>query len=161
MKKSLMALIAGCAFAAATCAPALCANIVGTVLNANGNAVPGATVSATTPNGQNVGSAVTNGQGAYSIDGVTSGLYYIMLTPPAGSNLVGQNAASYVGDTGLTVNWSVAPGRQALASAMPGITNISSGPSSFNAVPLASNSSSIPPGCLKKHIVGPPCGPPP
>jgi hypothetical protein len=162
MKKSLMALIAGCALAVGVCAPALCAEIVGTVQDANGNAVPGVKVSASTPNGQSIGSAVTDGQGGYAINGVSSGLYYIVLTPPAGSDLGGQNAASYVGDMGLTVNWAVAPGRQALASAMPGTTNNNPGSSVIAgaSLPVASSDSS-PPGCTKKHLVGPPCGPPP
>lgn len=90
---------------------ALCAEIVGTVLDANGNTMPGVKVSTSTQNGQIIGSAVTDHQGDYAINDVSSGLYYVTLNPPAGSGLRGQSVASYVGGTGLTVNWAVAPGR--------------------------------------------------
>src|SRR5258708_40172182 len=119
MKKTLMALIAGCALLAGASAPALCADIVGTVLDANGNAVRGVMVSTSTRDGRNVGSAVTDGQGDYAINDVSSGLYYISLAPPAGSSVRGQSVASYVGGTGPTVNWGVAPGREAVPPAMP------------------------------------------
>ncbi len=154
MNKTLMALIAGCALALGFCRPALCADIVGTVLDANGNAVPGVKVSTSTQDGQSIGSAVTDGQGDYAIDGVSSGLYYITLTPPAGSDLRGQSVASYVGGMGLTVNWGVAPGREPVASAMPGINNSNPGPS---AIAFASKPKKPPPGC--KGMPGPPCGP--
>jgi hypothetical protein len=116
-------------------------------------------VTTTTPAGQNIGSAVTDAQGRYAINGVSSGLYYIMLTPPAGANFGSQNAASYVGDPGLTVNWSVASGRQALATAMPGTTNNNPGALVTAGTTLPNDPKKNPPGCEKKHIIGPPCGP--
>jgi carboxypeptidase family protein len=154
MKKTLVALIAGCALAAGTAAPVLCADIVGTVQNANGYAVPGVTVSTRTTDGQNVGTAITDSQGNYTIDGVATGLYYITLTPPPGSDLLGQSAASYVGDPGLTVNWGVAPGRPSVAMAMPGTTNSNPG---VGKLAQASGPKDPPPGCM--GMPGPPCGP--
>jgi len=160
MKKTLMALIAGCALVAGAGAPALCADIVGTVLDANGNAVRGVMVSTSTRDGQRIGSAMTNGQGDYAIDDVSAGLYYITLAPPAGSDLRGQSVASYVGGTGLTVNWGVAPGRAPVATAMPGVTNNSPG---LSAIASASKPVDPPPGCGVNGGTttppGPPCGP--
>ena len=154
MKKTLMALIAGCALVAGAGSRALCADIVGTVLDANGRAVPGVKVSTTTQDGQSIGSAFTDGQGGYAIDGISSGLYYVTLNPPAGSDLRGQSVASYVGGNGLTVNWGVASGREPVASAMPGTTNNNPGPS---AIAFANGPKKPPPGC--KGMPGPPCGP--
>lgn len=128
MKKTLMALIAGCALVAGAAAPVLCADIVGTVHDADGNVVSGVEVSTSTQDGKSIGSAVTDSQGNYKINGVPSGLYYITLIPPSGSNLSGQSVASYVGGSGLTVNWGVAPGREPMASAMPGTHYKNAGP---------------------------------
>jgi hypothetical protein len=159
MKKTLMALIAACALVAGASAPAPCADIVGTVLNANGNAVPGVVVSTRTRDGQNVGSAVTDGQGDYAINDVSSGLYYITLAPPSGSDLRGQSVASYVGGTGLTVNWGVAPGRAPVATAMPGVNNHPG----TSLIASASKPVDPPPGCGvnggTSRPPGPPCGP--
>ncbi|HEV3112935.1 MAG TPA: carboxypeptidase-like regulatory domain-containing protein [Candidatus Binataceae bacterium] len=154
MNKLFVVLTAGCALLAAAISPAPCAEIVGTVLDANGNAVPGVRVSTTTQDGQRIGDAVSDGQGAYAIDDVSSGLYYITLAPPAGSDLHGQSVASYVGGTGLTVNWAVAPGREPVAAAMPGVNNDNPG---ISAIAAASKPHHPPHGC--KGMPGPPCGP--
>jgi hypothetical protein len=160
MKKTLLALIAGCALVAGTAGPALCADIVGTVLDANGRAVAGVNVSTSTQDGQGIGSAVTDGQGDYTINDVSSGLYYITLAPPAGSDLRGQSVASYVGGNGLTVNWGVAPGRAPVATAMPGVSNNNPG---ISAIASASKPVHPPPGCEvnggTSRPPGPPCGP--
>jgi hypothetical protein len=154
MKKTLMALVAGCALVVGACSAALCAEIVGTVLDANGNAMPGVKVSTSTQGGQPIGSAVTDGQGDYAINDISSGLYYVTLEPPAGSDVHGQSVATYVGSMGLTVNWAVAPGREAVASAMPGVTNNNPG---IGAIASAAKPKKPPPGC--KGMPGPPCGP--
>jgi len=154
MNKTLIAVIAGCALVAGAATPVLCAGIVGAVLDANGNAVSGVQVSTSTRDGQNVGSAVTDGQGDYAINDVSSGLYYITLAPPAGSDLRGQSVASYVGGNGLTVNWAVAPGRAPVAAAMPGVNNDNPG---ISAIASASKPVDPPPGCM--GMPGPPCGP--
>jgi hypothetical protein len=153
MKKTLIAVVAGCALVAGASSPALCAEIVGTVLDANGNAVSGVKISTSTQDGQRVGSAVTDAQGDYAINDISSGLYYVTLDPPASSAVHGQSVATYVGGMGLTVNWGLAPGREAVASAMPGVTNNSRGV----AVASAAKPSDPPPGC--NGMPGPPCGP--
>jgi hypothetical protein len=154
MKKSVLALIAGCALTVGAVSAALCAEIVGNVLDASGNAVPGVRVSTTTRDGQAVATAVTDGQGDYAIGDLSSGLYYVTLSPPAGSDVRGQSVATYVGGTGLTVNWAVAPGRAPVASAMPGVTNNNPG----IAIAAASKPADPPPpGC--QGMPGPPCGP--
>ncbi len=154
MKRTSMALIAGFALMVGAASAALCAEVVGTVLDANGNAVPGVKVSTSTRDGQPIGSAITDGQGDYAIDDVSSGLYYLTLNPPAGSDIRGQSVASYVGGMGLTVNWAVAPGREPVASAMPGVTNKNPG---IGAIASAAKPKDPPPGC--KGMPGPPCGP--
>jgi hypothetical protein len=154
MNKTLIAVIAGGALVAGAVTPALSAEIVGTVLDAKGNAVPGVKVSTSTQDGQSIGSAVTDGQGGYAINDISSGLYYITLSPPAGTDLRGQSVASYVGGMGLTVNWGVAPGREPVASAMPGVNNSNPG---ISAIASASKPKDPPPGC--KGMPGPPCGP--
>jgi len=154
MKKTLMALIAGCAVLVGVSSRAVCADIVGTVLDASGSAVSGAMVSITTQDGLNTGSAITDAQGNYAIDNISSGLYHITLAPPAGAGARGQAVASYVGDMGQTVNWAVAPGREAVAFAMPGITKANP---DLSGVAVASDSKDSPPGC--KGMPGPPCGP--
>ena len=92
------------------------------LLDANANAVQDVQVSTSTQDGQSVGSAVTKGRGDYAINDVTSGLSYITLNPPAGTDLRGQSVASYVGGMGLTVNWGVAPGRDRWPRRCPGST---------------------------------------
>jgi len=154
MKKSLLALIVGCALMLGAVSAALCAQIVGTVLDASGNAVPGVRVSTTTRGGQPIAAAVTDGQGDYAIDDISSGLYYLTLNPPAGSDVHSQSVATYVGGTGLTVNWAVAPGRAPVASAMPGVTNNNPG---IAIAAAAKPKDPPPPGC--KGMPGPPCGP--
>jgi hypothetical protein len=155
MKKSVLALIAGCALTVGAVSAALCAEIVGTVLNASGNAVPGVRVSTTTREGQPVAAAVTDGQGDYAIGDLSSGLYYVTLSPPAGSDVHSQSVATYVGGMGLTVNWAVAPGRAPVASAIPGVTNNNPG----IAIAAASKPADPPPPGCKDELPGPPCGP--
>jgi Carboxypeptidase regulatory-like domain len=154
VNRTLIALITGCTLAMGFGGSALGADIVGTVRDANGNALPGLQLSTSTQDGQRIGSAVTDGRGDYVINNVSSGLYYITIAPPAGSNLPGQSVASYVGGMGLTVNWAVAPGREPIASAMPGINKNDPDPS---AIAFADSDKKPPPGCKGKP--GPPCGP--
>ena len=53
------------------------ATVAGTVTDAQGLALPGATVELSTSDGDFVASAVTDGAGAFSVDGVTPGEYVV------------------------------------------------------------------------------------
>ena len=122
MKKTLIVVIAGCTILVGADSLAIGAQIVGAVLDANRNAVSGATVIITTQDGKKIGSAITDAEGNYSVDHVPSGFCHLTLAPPAGASVRGQTVVSYVGEAGQTVNWAVAPDREAVATAMPGIT---------------------------------------
>jgi hypothetical protein len=120
MNKMFFALIAACALTLGLGSPAFSNDIVGTVIGANGAPLPGAQVTVSTPTNQVAGAATTNQQGLYQIGGLSAGLYYITLDPKA-TNLTGQTVVTNVNSNGLTVNWATSPGRQAIATAQPGI----------------------------------------
>ncbi len=61
-----------------------------------------------------------------TIFGLDPGQYLITLDP-AGSGVQGQTVVGYLGESGLTVNWSVGSGIGPLASARPGIQLTSAG----------------------------------
>jgi hypothetical protein len=136
MNKLLLALVAGCALTMTFGSPAFSNDIVGTVMDANGNPLQGLQIIVKAQNGQTMaGSAITNPQGQYQIGGLNSGLYNITLDPK-GTNLTGQTVVSNLNGNGLTVNWAAAPGRQAIATAQPGIQQPSA--SSVNSVGFSS-----------------------
>ncbi len=147
----LMALIAGGVFLVGVASTTLCGEIVGSVQDANGDGVSGARISATTTEGQCIGSAITNSAGAYSIADVSSGLYEFTLTPPAGTGLRGQSVEGFVPGNGLTVNWAGASGRDTLAPAMPGANY-----GNPRVAVVADQRTTPPPGC--KGMPGPPAG---
>jgi Carboxypeptidase regulatory-like domain len=156
MKKTTLVLAAGCALAMGISSFAIAADIVGTVMDASGQAVNGSKVSAADQSGKIAGDAITDQQGRYVISGLRPGQYDIKLDP-AVANLKGDTAVSYVDDKGLTVDWAVGPLREPIATARPGngqstIGNLSQITSSEEA-----NDKDSPPGC--KGMTGPPCGP--
>jgi hypothetical protein len=154
MSGAVPRLIAGCVLALAIAAPAVCEDLVGTVAGSGGQAVQGVRIIATSRDGQITEAATTDANGQYIIPGLDPGQYMITLDP-AGAGVQGQTVASYLGNSGLTVNWSVAPGLSPLASAKPG-TELGSSAAGHTSKVLAS-SDDPPPGC--KGMPGPPCGP--
>jgi Carboxypeptidase regulatory-like domain len=160
MNKLLLTLIGGCTLAMSFSLPAYCGDIVGTVVDSNGNPLQGLQVIVKAQNSQMTGAAITNQTGQYQIEGLNSGLYYITLDPK-GTSLAGQTVVTNLNDNGLTVNWATAPGRPAIASAQPGVQQSSAG----SPGPVVADSSkkgeegdgNSPPGC--KGMPGPPCGP--
>ena len=123
MNKLLLVLAAGCALAIGFSLPAFSGDIVGTVMDANGNPLQGVQVIVKAQDSQMTGAAITNQTGQYEIGGLNSGRYYITLDPK-GTNLTGQTVESNLNDNGLTVNWAASPGRQAIATAQPGIQQL-------------------------------------
>ncbi|MGA8568391.1 MAG: carboxypeptidase-like regulatory domain-containing protein [Candidatus Binataceae bacterium] len=160
MNKLLPALVASFAFALGLGSSAFSNDIVGTVMDGNGKPLRGAEVVVKAQDSQMTAAAITNQQGQYEIEGLSSGVYFITLDPK-GTNLTGQTVVSNLNDNGLTVNWAASPGRQAIAMAQPGIQASSAGSQS----PVVADSDkdgdkgdgNSPPGC--KGMPGPPCGP--
>lgn len=152
MKKTILVWAAGCALAISVASFAIAADIVGSVIDAGGNAVPNSKISIANQAGQVSGQAVTDQQGRYAVGGLPDGQYNITLDP-AGANSRGDTAVSYLGAKGLTVNWSVGPSRQPIATAQTG--TMQAAVTTNNSVVTADSSS--PPGCKGK--IGPPCGP--
>jgi len=125
MKRSIIVFVAACLLALGVSSPSFCQDLVGTVVNQDGHAVSGAKIVTQSPDGQPIGSAVSDSNGQYQIAGVGAGEYFITLAP-AGNSGQGQTVASYVGNGGLTVDWAVAPGVAPVASAKAGITSVAS-----------------------------------
>jgi hypothetical protein len=154
MKKLLLTFAAGCALAISFSPPAFSGDIIGSVVDANGNPLQGVQVIVKAQNSSMTGAAITNQTGQYEIEGLNSGLYYITLDPK-GTNLTGQSVVSNLNDNGLTVNWAASPGRQAIATAQPGIQQPSA--ASVQSSVASTSDDSSPRGC--KDMTGPPCGP--
>ena len=153
MKKATLVLAAGCALVMSLKSFATAAEIVGTVVDASGQAVNGSKVIAADRSGQIAGDAITDQQGRYVISGLRPGQYDIKLDP-AVANLKGDTAVSYVDAKGLTVDWAVGPSREAIATARPGTEQSAIG--NLSRIGSSSDKDS-PPGC--KGMDGPPCGP--
>jgi hypothetical protein len=155
MRTIITASIALLALALTLANPAFCTDLVGTVADGEGQAVQGAQVVAHSSDGSVTQTATTNANGQYQIGGLDPGQYFITLQA-SGIGSQAQTVASYLGNSGLTVNWSVQPGATPIAAAQPGI-QLTSATSVNNAVAVVTTSSDPPPGCKGK--IGPPCGP--
>ena len=125
MKRSIIVFAAACLLALGMTTPSFSQDLVGTVVDQHGNAVSGAKIVTQSPDGQPIGSAVSDSNGQYQIAGVGAGEYFISLAP-AGTAGQGQTVASYVGNGGLTVDWAVAPGVAPVASAKAGTASLAS-----------------------------------
>jgi len=154
MKRIALVLASGSVLVASVASFAVAADIVGTVVDASGQAVNGSKVSAADQSGQIAGNAITDLQGRYAISGLRPGQYDIKLDPAA-ANLKGDTAVSYVDAKGLTVDWAVGPSRQAIATARPGTRQSTIG--NLSQVTSSEEDKDSPPGC--KGMQGPPCGP--
>jgi hypothetical protein len=135
---------------------ALATDLVGTVADGEGQAVQGATVIANSSDGSSARTAITDASGQYRIPGLDPGQYFISLEASA-MGAPGQTVASYLGNSGLTVNWSVAPGASPIAIAQPGIQPTSAGDLNAAKFAVSGNDDPPPPGC--NGMTGPPCGP--
>src|SRR5262245_4314839 len=78
-------------------------SINGTVVDASGAVLPGATVSATSPNQMGVQTSVTNAQGIYRFPSVTPGVYTITYELAGFSKVVREGIVVNLGFT-ATVN---------------------------------------------------------
>ncbi|MFP6663192.1 MAG: carboxypeptidase-like regulatory domain-containing protein [Deltaproteobacteria bacterium] len=91
------------------------ANVVGTVYDADKNAIDGAGLVLLSTDGEEVGTATTAADGTYSLGCAGLGTYHLQLT--SGSGFQGQKVAAPVGPNGLAVAWAVDSNKPALASA--------------------------------------------
>ncbi|HVB81600.1 MAG TPA: carboxypeptidase-like regulatory domain-containing protein [Candidatus Binataceae bacterium] len=158
MRVGLQTLLAICAFGLAVGGLAQASEVAGVVVDASGQPVAGVKITAS--HGHSSTSAVTDRDGQYSIKDLATGAYDLKIDP-MGSGVKGGTVESYLNPAGLTVNWSVAPQQEPLASAQSGIQQPHS--PSIGIVALGGgggnvlNSKDSPPGC--KGMPGPPCGP--
>jgi len=106
---------------AGTVSSVLCTDIVGTVLDADGNRVKGIKIAALRPTGQAAGEAVTNAVGNYRITHLEPSTHDFTLDS-AGTPFHPGTAVAFVGKEGLTINWRVSQTSDASAIAAPGIT---------------------------------------
>ena len=112
-----------------TTAPvALCADLVGRVLNNRGQAVSGVTVKVVNEKDIDVGKSISDASGAYAITNLSPGTYKLNIVP-------GQWVMSYIGDKGLTVNWGLAPHSPPVAVATLGTAADVSAMSSVRSAP--------------------------
>ena len=153
MKRSIIAFAAACLLALGLTTPSFCQDLVGTVVDQDGHAVSGAKIVTQSPDGQPIGSAVSDANGQYQINGVNAGEYFITLAP-AGTAGQGQTVASYVGNGGLTVNWAVAPGVAPVASAKAGTTSVASTDNPVSICRSLMMSGRVRPACALQNRAG-------
>lgn len=121
MVRRSVALILMALVGASAASSVLCADIVGTVLDAEGNRVKGIEIAALRPTGQIAGHAVTNAGGDYRITHLEPSTYDFALDP-AGTPFQPGTAVAFVGKEGVAINWRVSQTSDASAIAAPGIS---------------------------------------
>ena len=130
-------------FVLSTASWALCADVVGTVSDVQGNPVQGVQITVQTPAGNVVAKAVTSTNGKYQIVGLNPGTYDCSLNPQHTGFKAG-TAVSYLDPKGLTLNWKVSTVASAIALASPGTTEAVAGdpfgfsPAAFAALVIGS-----------------------
>lgn len=96
-----------------------CAEVVGTVRTVAGKPVQGVKIQAVQESGTLAGEALSGLKGTYTIDGLKPGKYVFKLVPQATGFQAG-NGVAYLGDKGLTIDWTVSPDAVALDDATAG-----------------------------------------
>jgi Carboxypeptidase regulatory-like domain len=110
----------------ATASSALASNVVGIVVDQNGNYVNDAYVTVTDSNGKLVGDARTDLYGRYCIVGVPSGTYTISLDLSPTVTALGGMSAQKVDIEGLTLDWRVSDTKPASATSTIGLASAAS-----------------------------------
>jgi len=103
----------------ATASLALCAQVVGTVSDTQGNPVQGVQITAQTPAGKVLAQALSGANGQYQISGLNPGTYKYALNPLQTGFKAG-TAVSDLGPKGLTINWTLSATVPAIALASEG-----------------------------------------
>jgi hypothetical protein len=116
-KKAVTAITAWFVLASATLA--FCADVVGTVSDAQGNPIPRVQITAQTPTGNVVSQGLTGANGKYQINGLNPGTYDYVLNPLK-TGFKGGTAVSNLDAKGLTINWKLSPTAPPIAMASEG-----------------------------------------
>jgi len=95
------------------------ANLVGRVLDAQGNPVEGVEISAQDPDGEVIARETTNDEGRYRMKCLPVGQYDLTLDPLT-TGFQGQTVEADNGIRGLIVDWTVSPAVPAVAVARSG-----------------------------------------
>jgi hypothetical protein len=101
---------------------ALAADVAGAILDQGGQPVAGISISAQEEGAKTSIQANTDAHGHYRIIGLAPGIYAFKLDPGKKGFKAG-TAVSYVGGRGLSVDWRVSPGGDAIAAAKEGVQN--------------------------------------
>lgn len=99
--------------------PAWCADVVGTVTDPQGHPVGGVGIGVRDSAGRVVGNALSDAKGHYAISGLSPNTYNYTLDP-LGTRFKGGTVVSQLDSNGLTVDWKVSQGNNALALATEG-----------------------------------------
>jgi Carboxypeptidase regulatory-like domain len=107
-------------FGVGLASPALCADLIGRVVDVQRHPVEGIKILVELPNGKTIAETVTDAKGTYRLENLAPGTYHLVLNPGA-TGFKGQTVVAYVGPKGLTVDWAVSRTAPAVAVAAPGV----------------------------------------
>lgn len=119
MRRSGLAISAAFIWFFASGGAGLCAELAGTVADAQHDPVPGVMVSVKAEGAGVALQALSNSQGVYRIAGLSPGLYDLTLTSKVATCKGGASVA-YIGAQGLSVDWLCSPKTEAVALARNG-----------------------------------------
>ena len=119
MRRSSFAIGAAGACFFVSCGAGFCAELAGTVADAQHDPVPGVVISVKAEGAGVALQAISDSQGAYRIAGLSPGLYDLTLASKVAS-CKGGTSVAYVGAQGLSVDWLCSPKEEAVALARNG-----------------------------------------
>ena len=97
-------------------------SIVGTVVDTQGKPVAGVKIVAQDTSGKVVGETVADAEGRYKLEKLPAGQYNLTLDPIT-TSFLGETVVVSLVEEGLTVNWIVSSGTNAVAFASSGIAS--------------------------------------
>ena len=107
-------------------ATGFCSNILGIVYDSEGKPVNGCRINVTDSAGKVVADGRTDLYGRYCIPAVDPGTYTLVLDP-ANTGVGSGNGVVNLQLEGLTVDWTAAKDKPAIASATPGVASLAAG----------------------------------
>jgi hypothetical protein len=97
-------------------------SIVGTVVDSQGKPVAGVKIIAQDTSGKVVGETVADAEGRYKLEKLLAGQYNLTLDPIT-TSFLGETVVVSLAEEGLTVNWIVSSGTNAVAFASSGVAS--------------------------------------